>query len=760
MKKDLILLKEYTVISSNSLNLLEESASSIVRDSKNNSYSYSGILKNVPISKYTKNSNGRIYSRRLWELVKEKYQNLIEGGVALADHPPDNNPEGSVKDVCGVWHNFSVKDEGVFGDLYLIGDIGKKILDIVKAGGKIGISTVGFGKYDEQGYVDPDSYCLLRVGDVVLVPSQGTYISKDNVFHDDNFIDIQDVKTTNTINNNYMETTMRESTHILNNVIKNQIRIVKRETKNRLSGNDANLLLESKSSILDLLSSIPDEMKEERKELEELLEQIDNKIFNLKSDNSEDFKKSFNLLLEEYKGRAKTLEMKLKESIEEREKLVEALNNLLEEKQKLEEAVTQKHASILKESKDSNSEQDIYSKLSSLPLVESTEIVKKFLENLKLTKEYLPESLKSKIKDLEKVIGNSASSAPSEGMKKAINIIKNLKTLSEKLLREKPEEVILARRDIKTKIIIKESVNFQDIISSVERMFKEAKDGDEISYPSSDNSKFLTLIKKGSSLLVEFKDKTNKVLDKFVINSPKSIETYKNKIESFLKLGKDINSKSEASQMKESKSFGPEASKYLDKELLKEEVIDLGPTKDEKITLKESKKKKDKKKVLKEDVGDRPYIYLDSEKKEHPNENEDHPLRNNEVIWTKSDAQTISIDPAIEFRIRNKGVYKLADPSNIKIEKPVTSTFARLDEEKMTKEKIKLIFEEAKKEIPELEFFSHDILGSKTTVEAIKKIERYTKKLKEDPLINLNESTNRISSLKNYEDDWLSGSLF
>jgi len=724
MKKDLILLKEYTVISSNSLNLLEESASSIVRDSKNNSYSYSGILKNVPISKYTKNSNGRIYSRRLWELVKEKYQNLIEGGVALADHPPDNNPEGSVKDVCGVWHNFSVRDEGVFGDLYLIGDIGKKILDIVKAGGKIGISTVGFGKYDEQGYVDPDSYYLLRVGDVVLVPSQGTYISKDNVFHDDNFIDIQDVKTTNTINNNYMETTMRESTHILNNVIKNQIRIVKRETKNRLSGNDANLLLESKSSILDLLSSIPDEMKEERKELEELLEQIDNKIFNLKSDNSEDFKKSFNLLLEEYKGRAKTLEMKLKESIEEREKLVEALNNLLEEKQKLEEAVTQKHASILKESKNSNSEQDIYSKLSSLPLVESTEIVKKFLENLKLTKEYLPESLKSKIKDLEKVIGNSASSAPSEGMKNAINIIKNLKTLSEKLLREKPEEVILARRDIKTKIIIKESVNFQDIISSVERMFKEAKDGDEISYPSSDNSKFLTLIKKGSSLLVEFKDKNNKVLDKFVINSPKSIETYKNKIESFLRLGKDINSKSGASQMKE------------------------------------SKKKKDKKKVLKEDVGDRPYIYLDSEKKEHPNENEDHPLRNNEVIWTKSDAQTISIDPAIEFRIRNKGVYKLADPSNIKIEKPVTSTFARLDEEKMTKEKIKLIFEEAKKEIPELEFFSHDILGSKTTVEAIKKIERYTKKLKEDPLINLNESTNRISSLKNYEDDWLSGSLF
>jgi hypothetical protein len=724
MKKDLILLKEYTVISSNSLNLLEESASSIVRDSKNNSYSYSGILKNVPISKYTKNSNGRIYSRRLWELVKEKYQNLIEGGVALADHPPDNNPEGSVKDVCGVWHNFSVRDEGVFGDLYLIGDIGKKILDIVKAGGKIGISTVGFGKYDEQGYVDPDSYYLLRVGDVVLVPSQGTYISKDNVFHDDNFTDIQDVKTTNTINNNYMETTMRESTHILNNVIKNQIRIIKRETKNRLSGNDANLLLESKSSILDLLSSIPDEMKEERKELEELLEQIDNKIFNLKSDNSEDFKKSFNLLLEEYKGRAKTLEMKLKESIEEREKLVEALNNLLEEKQKLEEAVTQKHASILKESKDFNSEQDIYSKLSSLPLVESTEIVKKFLENLKLTKEYLPESLKSKIKDLEKVIGNSTSSASSEDMKKAINIIKNLKILSEKLLREKPKEVILARRDIKTKIIIKESVNFQDIISSVERMFKEAKDGDEISYPSSDNSKFLTLIKKGSSLFVEFKDKNNKVLDKFVINSPKSIETYKNKIESFLKLGKDINSKSEASQMKE------------------------------------SKKKKDKKKVLKEDVGDRPYIYLDSEKKEHPNENEDHPLRNNEVIWTKSDAQTISIDPAIEFRIRNKGVYKLADPSNIKIEKPVTSTFARLDEEKMTKEKIKLIFEEAKKEIPELEFFSYDILNSKTTVEAIKKIERYTKKLKEDPLINLNESTNRISSLKNYEDDWLSGSLF
>ena len=136
-----------------------------------------GILKNVPVSKYTENDNNRIYNRSLWEKVKES--NKAEGSLSLMDHPED---EGSVKDICGIWKNMRLGEDFVYADWYLVGDNGQLLIEVVNAGGKIGISSVGYGEFLEDGKtVNPDTYELERLGDCVINPSQNVYATKNNV---------------------------------------------------------------------------------------------------------------------------------------------------------------------------------------------------------------------------------------------------------------------------------------------------------------------------------------------------------------------------------------------------------------------------------------------------------------------------------------------------------------------------------------------------------------------------------------------------
>ena len=92
-----------------------------------------GILRNVPVTKYTENLNKRIYCKELWMNVKKS--RLAEGSLSLADHPDD---EGSVLSITGVWHNFRLTEKIGYADLYLVGDLGKLLMEVVRAGGKIG----------------------------------------------------------------------------------------------------------------------------------------------------------------------------------------------------------------------------------------------------------------------------------------------------------------------------------------------------------------------------------------------------------------------------------------------------------------------------------------------------------------------------------------------------------------------------------------------------------------------------------------------
>jgi len=726
------LLKEHTIIHSGNIEyqVLKES---ITKDSNNNVYKAVGILKNVPISKYTKNANGRIYTKKLWTIVESKYPDRIEGSLALADHPPDDNPEGSVKDCCGVWHNFKVGDDCVRADLYLIGDIGKHILDIVKAGGKIGISTVGYGTYDEEGYVDPDSYELLRVGDVVSVPSQGTYVERDNIYEEENNFDRNNA-TINT-NNKFMEKTSMNEKYF-SNFIKNQSRVLVREALNRLEKDNVSLLLESKSALLDLIPSIPEDLKEERKQVEEVLDKVNDKINKLldektKSSGStekvilEDYKKGFDTLLENYKVRIRKLEEKLKESLEDREKLVSTLNELLLEREEIEKKYAKFLEEKSKEIKNNSTAnkpltlEEAFSFIRSAPISESLFYVEKYIEELKKVEKYLPEHLAKKAKNIlkeEKVIKKD-----NEKLKKAVSLILDLKESLANLY-----ELNQVLRFPKKMFILVENINFSELKDSVSRLF-EGDDKNSFTYQAKNGGKYLTFEKDGSRVIGTFYNKNNKVLDRIVLSSKEAINSFKDKIEQFLNLGIEPNSGEKAKN----------PSYFQEK--------------------KEQDKNKKKEKVLREDFGDDPYIFLPSEKGDkHPNSDKKSKLRNNEVLWTDSEEQQISIDPAMEFRIRNKGVYKLAEASDIYIPNPVTSTFKKEDPEKMKKEKIRELYEEYLKEYPQLDLFENYILSSESLLEATKRIQNFVKKIQGDPLINLKEST-KFNISKNYEDDWLIG---
>ena len=171
-----LLIENYVIsIDPNDVEIFEESR--LIESANGAKFKARGVLKNVNISKYTENLNKRVYSKQLWENIKSK--KMGEGSLCLMGHPDD---DGNPKDIAGVWHNLEIGEKTPTADIYMVGDHGALMLEVVEAGGDVGFSTVGFGEIMEDGKtVDPSSYELARMGDWVLVPSQGVYANKENL---------------------------------------------------------------------------------------------------------------------------------------------------------------------------------------------------------------------------------------------------------------------------------------------------------------------------------------------------------------------------------------------------------------------------------------------------------------------------------------------------------------------------------------------------------------------------------------------------
>ena len=197
-----------------------------------------------PISRPNQeNFNGRIYSSGLWENVIKNQNKAWEGQYGLCDHP---DKEGSVKDSWCVWHNLRFNEDKslILADAYLFGTWGQQMKDAIDAGGKAGMSSVGYGDFKEDGKtIDESSYELDRPADWVLNPSYGVFGTlemeirneqeenittndKDTIVLNENInTNIKDNSKENTIMAEDVVVEKKDSTGKLNKLMENNFRI-------------------------------------------------------------------------------------------------------------------------------------------------------------------------------------------------------------------------------------------------------------------------------------------------------------------------------------------------------------------------------------------------------------------------------------------------------------------------------------------------------------------------------------------------------
>lgn len=136
----------------------------------------------VPVARInppgTVNGNGRRYPKELWENVMKNQESAWKGLCGLADHPTDDKDPGSFKNSSIVWlgMELDVPNNLVYGIGSFVGPYGHLAQEIIDAGGRVGFSSSGFGELmSDNETVNPDTYQIERLADVVLNPSQSVY---------------------------------------------------------------------------------------------------------------------------------------------------------------------------------------------------------------------------------------------------------------------------------------------------------------------------------------------------------------------------------------------------------------------------------------------------------------------------------------------------------------------------------------------------------------------------------------------------------
>lgn len=131
----------------------------------------------LPVARYdVENLNKRIYPKQLWLNIMNNQRDAWCGLCGLADHPEGDLP-GLFRDQSVIWHDMEVGDDGyVYGYASFVGPYGHLAQEILEHGGRVGTSSSGFGDVDKfTRIVDPNTYQVERLADLVLNPSQGTY---------------------------------------------------------------------------------------------------------------------------------------------------------------------------------------------------------------------------------------------------------------------------------------------------------------------------------------------------------------------------------------------------------------------------------------------------------------------------------------------------------------------------------------------------------------------------------------------------------
>lgn len=173
-------LVESVSISNANITTLPLTESKMVESIDGTQYKAIGAYS-VPISRYDSvNKNNRIYTRKLWENVIGNQRDIYDGAAGLLDHPTS---EASVKDIFCVWHNLRLdeKDKLVLADMYLCGAKGRDAKDFLDAGGKLELSSSGYGNIGMDGKtVEESSYQIERPADWVFDASQSVFATNQD----------------------------------------------------------------------------------------------------------------------------------------------------------------------------------------------------------------------------------------------------------------------------------------------------------------------------------------------------------------------------------------------------------------------------------------------------------------------------------------------------------------------------------------------------------------------------------------------------
>ena len=222
--------------------------------------------------------------------------------------------------------------------------------------------------------VDPSSYELERLGDVVLKPSQETYITMESIqesyeqyetnkFYEENTSKqskINLLESFGNTNNVKEEIKMDKEIKLQESAFKNQIRIALREGRDALDSKDASIMVKSQRDLKELQEMVPDSLKEQADKIDSLLFEIENglkhsfkdkesKLQEIVKENKtlmensvkaskviEDFKKKYNTLMEKYQKdvvvgnqNVNTLQEDLNSLLEDRQLMEKDINKLL-----------------------------------------------------------------------------------------------------------------------------------------------------------------------------------------------------------------------------------------------------------------------------------------------------------------------------------------------------------------------------------------------------------------------------------------------
>jgi flagellar basal body rod protein FlgC len=372
------LRENFYISKENAVELPFQESAKLVEDAKGNKYSHHGVYE-VDISRYDhKNLNGRVYSKKLWENVVKKQKGVWEGSVGLSDHP---SKEGSTKDIFCVWGDLKINEstKTVKAKMYLVGEHGERARQVLEAGGKVGLSSSGFGEMDDDGVtVNEDTYEIERPADWVLTPSQEVYANTEDYVESTNINNVKESISVmantkiSTLEEKKLKVDVKSLLEVASTISSPQAKLKEmKELFGILGDYDTNMFDEEKEALAEKIAEGEkditeltekgqkfDEAEEELKELKITVEslQTELKVAESKNEMADKTIESLQSSLEEAQGQLKVVEAKVNslpevEELEVAQKTISELEETIEahksEIQGLVEALTANEKELL-----------------------------------------------------------------------------------------------------------------------------------------------------------------------------------------------------------------------------------------------------------------------------------------------------------------------------------------------------------------------------------------------------------------------------